>query len=394
MFYRNILHAIGLHMHQPPGNLELLIDSNPGEAEQIIRCYERTARHAARFPDVACLHVGFSGVLLEQLCDPRIIDRYRHIVDIPAMLESYRRAENIELIGMGYYHPVFPLIPREDWKDQLQAGREIMQDTFGRLPKGFWPSEMAFSMEMIPALVEAGYEYVVVDGAHVRPDDGVDDGYRPYLACRDGVCITVIPRDPDISNAQGRGLDPAWLAREAVRRMQASARPRESRLLTTWSDGDNGNWFRQAREDSGFFGRFFAPYMEHARSGDFPLTPICLSRFLQGQPATARAWVQGGAWSAGSADGSDPGRWEGNESQQRAVQTLLRVSARYRALSRQAATAAVDVGDDLTEARRLILEGQTSCFLLWGDDWIPLLYERTDPAERLLDRVEKVCNSR
>jgi hypothetical protein len=53
MFYRNILHAIGLHMHQPPGNLELLIDSNPGEAEQIIRCYERTARHAARFPDTA-----------------------------------------------------------------------------------------------------------------------------------------------------------------------------------------------------------------------------------------------------------------------------------------------------------------------------------------------------
>jgi hypothetical protein len=42
----------------------------------------------------------------------------------------------------------------------------------------------------------------------------------------------------------------------------------------------------------------------------------------------------------------------------------------------------------LDEARRLVLEAETSCFLFWGESWIPHLYERTDPAARLLEEVE------
>ena len=229
-----IFHALGLHMHQPPGNLKLLIDANAWEAEQIIRCYERAARYARAYRDVAFLHVGFSGILLEQLRDPTIIDRYRRFVDIPAMLDSYREATNVELIGMGYYHPIFPLVPEADWDDQLLSGRQIMEECFGRAPLGFWPPEMAFSMEMVPALVKAGYAYVVVDGVHVRPQDGVDDTYRPYRACHEGVCITVVPRDRNISNAQESGLDPDWFAREVRAKVAQSARPSEDRLVTTW----------------------------------------------------------------------------------------------------------------------------------------------------------------
>ena len=94
---------------------------------------------------------------------------------------------------MGFFHPIFPLIPVADWEEQLRTGRELMREVFGRAPRGFWPPEMAFSMEMIPALAKAGYDYVVVDGVHVHPADGVSDVFRPYIACHDGVCITVVP---------------------------------------------------------------------------------------------------------------------------------------------------------------------------------------------------------
>ncbi len=114
----NLFHALGLHMHQPPGNLKLLLESNEWEAEQIIRCYERAARYALMYPCEGRLHIGFSGILLEQLSDPALIDGYRRFLDIPEMLNRYREAENIELIGMGYYHPIFPLIPAEDWSDR------------------------------------------------------------------------------------------------------------------------------------------------------------------------------------------------------------------------------------------------------------------------------------
>ena len=77
----NVFHALGLHMHQPPGNLQLLIDANPWEAEQIIRCYERPARSARQYADVGLTYIGFSGFLLEQLPDPGVVDRYRHVID-------------------------------------------------------------------------------------------------------------------------------------------------------------------------------------------------------------------------------------------------------------------------------------------------------------------------
>jgi 4-alpha-glucanotransferase len=114
-----LFHALGLHMHQPPDNLRLLMDRNSQEAEQIIRCYERVPRYARKFKEHARIHIAFSGILLEQLRAPKIVDSYRSIVDIPAMLDSYAKAGAIELMGMGYYHPLFPLIPPEDWDDHL-----------------------------------------------------------------------------------------------------------------------------------------------------------------------------------------------------------------------------------------------------------------------------------
>jgi alpha-amylase/alpha-mannosidase (GH57 family) len=375
-------------MHQPPDNLRLLIETNAWTAEEILRCYERPARYTQRYPDQARLHVGFSGILLEQLLDRRIVDRYRHIVDIPQMLDSYARAEHIELIGMGYYHPIFPLIPVADWGEQLSRGREIMERAFGRVPRGFWPPEMAFCMDMVPALVKAGYDYLVVDGVHVRPEDGLSDIYRPYLACHEGVCITVVPRDRVISNAQESGLDPSWFAREAAARIQSSPRPAESRLITTWSDGENGGWFRQTHEESGFFGHFFAPYMEQVMAGDYPVAPVTLSAYLREHPPIARAQVQTGAWNVGSTSGADFSQWAGSESQRKAVAVIDDLSRRYWDLRRSADRLGVAGRDALEQARRLTLEAETSCFLFWGDAWIAHLYERTVPAGQALERAE------
>ncbi len=388
-----IHHALGLHMHQPPDNLTLLAEANPFEAEQIIRCYERAARYAHRYPEEGRLHVGFSGVLLEQLRDPQVVDRYRRWVDIPAMLESYRTAENIELIGMGYYHPIFPLIPTEDWGEQLATGRQIVEETFGRAPTGFWPPEMAFTMEMVPALVQAGYRYVVVDGVHVQPEDGVHDIYRPYLACHEGSCITVVPRDRDVSNAQESGLNPAWFANEVRHKVAGSPRPQEPRLVTTWSDGENGGWFRQLHEASGFFGHFFAPYLEHVRYGDYPTVPVLLSDYLRDHPPTTRAQVRTGAWNVGSTSGYDFSQWAGSGTQRQAVEALVAVSRRYHELAGQAGQLSTNARQLLREARALVLEAETSCFLFWGDAWIPQLYERTRPAEALLAQVAAVADA-
>ncbi len=119
-----IYHALGLHMHQPPGNIELLLKTNEWEAKQIILCYERPLKYAMRYEDVAEIHLGFSGILLEQLCSPQIIKKCSEVLNLKRLMKRYPKAKGIEYVGMGYYHLLFPLIPVEDWKPQIERWKE------------------------------------------------------------------------------------------------------------------------------------------------------------------------------------------------------------------------------------------------------------------------------
>ncbi|EAZ93642.1 polysaccharide deacetylase family protein [Crocosphaera chwakensis] len=388
-----ISHALGLHMHQPPGNLKLLIDHHESDAELIIRCYERAVRYAQQFKDSGNIHVGFSGILLEQFLDPEIIDRYRKFIDIPAMLESYRTAHNVELIGMGYYHPVFPLIPQEDWKEHLTRGRQIIEEVFGRAPKGFWPPEMAFCMEMIPAIADAGYEYVIVDGVHVQPDNKPVDIYQPYQATYEGSTITIIPRERDVSNAQESGMDAIWFTQEVQHKVKSSPNPEQPRLVTTWSDGENGGWFRQMSEESAFYGHFWSPLINKIKNGEVPIRSVSLSEYIKEHPPTESAFVRTGAWNVGTTSGFDFSQWAGSEQQKEGAETIRQVSQRYWQLSESEAQLSEEDKKTLKDARELILEGETSCFLFWGDDWVPKLYERTEPALTLLNKLQGSLNS-
>ena len=384
-----IFHALGLHLHQPPGNMLEVLRGAEHEAVGIIHAYDRIARCAHRYRDTARLHVGMSGVLLDQLTDPEVAEAYRPHVEIPGMLRGYREADNIELLGMGHFHPVFPLIPKEDWPEQLAYGRQRIAEVFGREPEGFWPPEMAFTMEMVPAIVEAGYRYIVVDSFHVRPlglgASERPDLLRPYLAEYDGARIPVVPRNRDISNAQESGMDAAWFQNEVLHKVRESPAPDAPRLVCTWSDGENGGWFRRTDESSGFWGHFFAPFMDQVRSGG-PIRPVKLSEYLEEHPPRDLAHVETGAWNVASTSGVDFSQWSGSETQRRAVDEVAEVSRRYWELRPRAE--AGEARGKLDHARHLILEAETSCFLFWGDSWVPKVYERTAPARQLLGEAE------
>jgi len=379
----SIYHALGLHMHQPPDNLKLIFDTQNWEAIQIIKCYERVARYAHAYMDVARLHIGFSGILLEQFMDPKVIDRYRNIVDLPRMIEAYRAAKNIEFIGMGYFHPIFPLIPMEDWEEQIRLCTDLINEVFGRRPKGFWPPEMAFSMEMIPIIKKCGYKYVIVDGVHVFPEGKIDI-YMPYIASFNGEEIFIIPRDRDLSNAQESGLDPYWFKNEVLHKVTNSPHPNLPRLVTTWTDGENGGWFRNMDEEAGFFGHFFSPYMEGVRRGTMGIEPISISEFLEKYRPKERAEVRTGAWNVGSTSGFDLTLWAGTPAQKMALEEIYQVCWRYFELKR----AYPKKRELLQRARRLILASETSCYLFWGDAWLPRIYECLNEASRILDQIK------
>jgi alpha-amylase/alpha-mannosidase (GH57 family) len=130
----SVYHFLGFIMHQPEGNLLYMLNNSDfcHKAKQILLAYQRPLDYAERYDDLAKFCVCFSGVLLEQLQDPVLIDQCRDFIDIPRMLERYALATNIELAGTGYYHPLFPLIPQHDWEEHIVRGRNKITEVFGR----------------------------------------------------------------------------------------------------------------------------------------------------------------------------------------------------------------------------------------------------------------------
>ncbi len=73
----------------------------------------------------------------------------------------------LEMTGFGYHHPLMALIDYNDIRRQVQWHKEIMDSFFpGEYSKGMFPPETAFSTRMIPALVDEGFEWVLVDNLH------------------------------------------------------------------------------------------------------------------------------------------------------------------------------------------------------------------------------------
>ena len=382
-------YAIGLNLHQPYGNLIELHNSVQWEVRQILAAYERPARYVRDGAPQARLHLACSGTLLMQLTDPGVQETLGGFLDLRRLLDEYR-ASGIEFLGSGYTHPVFPLVPRKDWDAQLGRYLEIARPALGRswLP-GFWPPEMGFCMEMIPYLKKFGYRYAVVDVDHLEPVGPMrweKLRYRPHVARHGGEEIIVVPRDRELSNAQLSGFDPGWFAHEVGERVKWCGD--FPALVTTFSDGENGGWFRNGNETSGFWGWFYKPMLEWQRAGTLALTQTSINEYLDRFGAEGEVKVHRGAWNTGDHDGRGFVQWTGSLLQKRGIDELERVSDSYHA--RRAALGPGGSAEGhrlLDQAYWHILRAETSCNFYWGSRWVHRAFDDLEQAEKLMAQV-------
>jgi len=142
---------------------------------------------------------------------------------IRRVVPAYRRHQEqgaIEISTTPFYHPILPLLvdsrvddPRvpvefhfpEDALEQLSRARKFIQQTFGRNPRGLWPSEGSVSEGMANLVSQAGFEWIATDegileksGVHVY--DG--DRHRLYRPYRRGD-LTIFFRDRTLSDLIG-----------------------------------------------------------------------------------------------------------------------------------------------------------------------------------------------
>ena len=263
-----------------------------------------------------------------------------------------------------------------------------MEEVLGRVARGYWPPEAVFSKEMVPFLKDAGYEYVLLDGSTLMTGDEQSvDPYRTYQLAYKGDSITVAPCDSGFSQAQGQGLDAPWLADELRNGLSLSPVSDAPYLLTSCSDGENGEWFRREDEEEGFFGHFFSPYMEFCETGEFPVRPVNLTHYVHNHPARQAVNLRHDITRERSS-------WQYPAEQKAVFERLFKLSQKYWSLVKRSGKATGGgFHEMLAKFRELILQVQGSGYLLAQGKQHESMIELLQQADSLLGAAEEVSTA-
>jgi alpha-amylase/alpha-mannosidase (GH57 family) len=385
---RKVFHALTLNFHQPPGNLENLLEHDEWAAKELLWAIDRMPRALWDYEDVARVHLSLSGTLLETLSNPEFQARTYGVVKCGDLLWQLQNQKLFELLGTGFYHPVLPLIPGADREEHLLRWQGIARHLFGRTQfQGFWPPEMGFCMELIPLLKRLGYRYVLVDSNYVEPVGKMrweEIRYRPHLARHDGEEIIVVVRDRELSNAQQSGMDAGWFMQEVHQRTQHCDFPP---LVLTATDGDNGGWFRNTNEKGNFWHVCYRELLDWVRRGETEIQPAFIHDYLEAHGARGEVKVKPGAWNTGWHHGKDFLQWTGSDAQKQVLARIKEVSGDFQAAAgrlRGQAGQSPSLQTQLEDARWRLLRAETSCNLFWGEDWVHKAHADLDEAARRL----------
>ena len=389
----DIYHATVLNLHQPPGNLEELLDTQDWEAREILFAMDRIPRALAGYEDVARVHLSLSGTLLETLSSHDFQSRVYGTVKCGDLLWKLRNPA-IDILGTGYYHPVLPLIPEADREEQIMRWFGIARHLFGREHfAGFWPPEMGFCMELIPTLKRLGFRYVLVDSERVEaitPMSWQELRYRPHVATYDGEEMIIIVRDRALSNAQESGMDPGWFIDEVAERTRNCDFPA---LVATCTDGENGGWFRNSNWSSNFWGAFYQPLMDRVREDSAGgLSPVFIQDYLDRHGASGEVMVHAGAWNTGDHDGMGFTQWTGSQEQKDALQRIAEVSKAIHEMRwghGEKGWPDQEAGHLLEQAMWRLLRAETSCNFYWGEHWVPRCHQDLDEAMHFLQAAQE-----
>jgi alpha-amylase/alpha-mannosidase (GH57 family) len=381
---RKVFHALTLNFHQPSGNLEHLLATDEWAAKELLWAIDRMPRALWDYEGIGKVHLNLSGTLLETLSNPAFQERVYGIVKCGEILWHLQNRRIFEVLGSGYYHPVLPLIPEADREEQLIRWRGIAKHLLWQNDfQGFWPPEMAFSMELIPLLKKLGYRYVLVDSDYVDPVGEMrwdEIRYRPHIAKFGGAEIIVIVRDRELSNAQQSGMDAGWFMNEVHQRTRHCDFPP---LVTTATDGDNGGWFRNTNERGNFWYVCYRELLDRVRRGETEIEPIFIHEYLDRYGAHGEVTVRTGAWNTGWHHGADFMQWTGSDAQKQVLTRIHEVSDTFHtAREKIRAQHGKSYEEQLEQAYWRLLRAETSCNLFWGEDWVSRAHADLDESVR------------
>jgi len=272
---------IVFHFHQP-------VDNFPWVFEDVYKkSYEPLIDHIFQFPDVK-ITLHFSGNLLEWLLEekPEFIDK----------LKIMARRRQIEIIGGGYYEPIFAIIPYRDKIAQMKKLSNLIRDEFELEVKGAWLSERVWEPDYPSFLNDVGLKYVIVDDNHFR-STGIteEDTLYTYVTENEGKTLRIFPINEEL-----RYLTPWKPTYYSIDYLKERADENGDRIALLISDAEKmGVWgtthefcyVKGEGHQDGDNGKPFIPaFLEQIRSNSWIIS-ITLTEYMEKFPAKSLIYL-------------------------------------------------------------------------------------------------------
>ncbi|MHA1339648.1 MAG: alpha-amylase/4-alpha-glucanotransferase domain-containing protein [Promethearchaeota archaeon] len=224
MVKKSVFFPIVFHFHQPIDNFEWVYED----------CYNKSylplIKQIYNHPKIKfTLH--FTGSLLKWLLNKK--------AEFKNMLVEIVKRGQAEIIGGGYYEPIFAIIPEKDRIEQIRFLTESVKDELGYEVKGAWLSERVWEPNYPSFLVKAGLTYIIVDDNHLRGCGlSEEDTFYSYTTEDSGNVITVFPINEPI-----RYLAPWHPAQMTIDYLEKNANEKGDRIIVFLSDAEKmGVW--------------------------------------------------------------------------------------------------------------------------------------------------------
>ncbi|MDO9154800.1 MAG: starch-binding protein [Paludibacter sp.] len=434
--------AFQWHMHQPvywPGETVMQTITNNRMSYSLLNVFtDRTGPYTTYAPSAvnkllgfnnAGAQVSFSGSLIENLnvleSNSMAFSGWKSNWTNMTSKKTALGNQRLDMVGFGYHHPIMPLIDSTDMRKHIQKHKAVFAANFPGLPysKGIFPPENAFEIHNIPALVDEGFEWVMVDNSHfdrscvnypwvngfsiveqnnadqinTNPGDWVSLtdmyapgkisggwGHRPhwmrYIDPASGkeYKMIAVPTSMLFGNEDGRGGFGALLYDKCMSQLESyNTDPAHPILIVLHHDGDN-----HGGGSSGYYGSNFDNFVSWLQANPSRFVCTTVQDYLDKFPPAPSDFihVEAGSWYGAGADptfskwNGDPGKYalNGNTlsnyySPDRNSWSVITAASNIVKTAEQINASSADT----KLAWEHLMVGQTSCYWYWDgtEDW-------------------------
>ncbi len=166
-----------------------LSDSYLNDSEETEREYQTNIKPVLTYlyaNPAFSLSISMSGLMLEWFDENH--------PEFKSVLDELITRKQIEMIGGGYYNPLFPLLPPIDRVAQIELYTTLIRRITGKRPRGMYLEGSSWDPSLINGIKTAGMEYLLLDSSVTntgRPGQSVQ--YCPLVVEDAGKTLTILP---------------------------------------------------------------------------------------------------------------------------------------------------------------------------------------------------------